>query len=94
MGEQTQRHQEIQDNSHNQNRERDQRGKIMRFGVSRAVSVMASLPGIFQSEELRLLLRPNQLVQTRQLGCIQRVIVVRCCSCAPFTVNLACPEWI
>ena len=27
MGEQTQRHQEIQDNPHNQNRERDQRGE-------------------------------------------------------------------
>src|SRR5271165_562544 len=37
-------------------------GKIMTFGVSREVSVMASFvaPGLFQSEELRLLLRANQ----------------------------------
>ena len=58
-------------------------GKIMTFGVSREVSVMASFvaPGILQSEELRLLLRPNQF------GSDPRQIIAhratRCAQCRP-----------
>ena len=43
MGEQAQRREKIEDSPHYQNRERDQRGKIMTFGESREVTVMASV---------------------------------------------------
>ncbi len=63
MGEQGQRHKKIEDNPPlSEPRAKLAGGKILTFGVSWEVSVIASFvaPGVFQSEELRLLPRPNQ----------------------------------
>ena len=60
----------MQDNSHYQNRERDQRGEdhdVWRIagGIGHGVTCRA---WIFQSEELRILLRPNQFGSDPVIG--------------------------